>query len=982
MNKKLIASLLTLGLVLSPATASLNQSYATEGREDNPNAKTQERIDTIRYTAKDYEKYKNDNYYRLGDDKIKIELEKSIKEAIEYVDTGRVSLENLEKHSYKVFGLLNDLAASSKENQKNLKINIVTSRNLLANNADKSESEAYKKLSDKIDKAVEILKIDNLGRTSFEDLKKVNDELVASFLKARESFDDKADYSSVIDSEYDKLNSELENREDNDKTFENLLKERQSLIDKDEAFRITEAYTNADADKKEAYDKDFKELKDITDLEKSEENQKKLSELISNVKKVSQDIGGKDTSSNTDHQNSGDEKKLSVDKEIKELREYIFDMPNINAIISKDSFKNKALGEEYNKEIQKAMKLAMSEDSSIELKTYQDAVSKLKDLTDKIKAEDKNSTETEKSKLDILKEDLKKAEEFRSNPSFMDEPMEKQGKLNDAILSANELLKKEKITDEEAEKASKALNEALKIFTNFKDTSEAKAAIKGLLDKTVGINIERFYGEDQKEAKETYAHAKETASKLVDKKDAKLEELDKAYKDFKNSIDRLATFLTSRIQKILDEDKNFRDSEKYKALDEAAKKNNKQDPAIINYIDQIGKAQSLLKESEPDANKLDDIYKKLLNAKSEIKGDMSAGERKLTDAIIDGYAFMETEKYKNAAVSKNKNLKDAAENYKLLLETAETYEKSGNFESQEAKDLMDALVHARGLLEGKISEKEYLSNKYYHILKTLSKHKGYKEINQVSRKKLEGALKLYEESSDREAIFKALDEAMNDDAIKDFIKKIEEENNPSLTRDKLLEDLTTLINEDKKLKEGGFKYQKAQKALRDAYDLALKEANELIGENKNPTEEEVRAAYKKLLNAKNSLDGDKFSDFIQALAQRFKKDQLKIANPDDRKAIAAKINALSGEEMTMDDALKVEKELNELINKKVVTTTTTTLAPQAGAPTTTRPISTITNPGSSVRTGIKGVAKVAVVLVAALGIYKLISKKGDKNETN
>ena len=210
---------------------------------------------------------------------------------------------------------------------------------------------------------------------------------------------------------------------------------------------------------------------------------------------------------------------------------------------------------------------------------------------------------------------------------------------------------------------------------------------------------------------------------------------------------------------------------------------------------------------------------------------------------------------------------------------------------------------------------------------------------------------------------------MNDDAIKGFIKKIEEEKNPSLTRDKLLEDLTTLINEDKKLKEGGFKYQKAQKALRDAYDLALKEANELIGENKNPTEEEVRATYKKLLNAKNSLDGDKFSDFIQALAQRFKKDQLKIANPDDRKAIAAKINSLSGEEMTMDDAIKVEKELNELINKKVVTTTT-------------RPISTITNPGSSVRTGIEGVAKVAVVLVAALGIYKLISKKGDKNETN
>ncbi len=95
---------------------------------------------------------------------------------------------------------------------------------------------------------------------------------------------------------------------------------------------------------------------------------------------------------------------------------------------------------------------------------------------------------------------------------------------------------------------------------------------------------------------------------------------------------------------------------------------------------------------------------------------------------------------------------------------------------------------------------------------------------------------------------------------------------------------------------------------------------------------------------------------------------------------ADKINALSGENMTMDDALRVEKELDALINPQVATTTT--LTPQGGVVTNTRPVSTVTNPGSTVKTGINGIAKVAAVLVVAAIILIFTRKKGDKNETN
>lgn len=961
---------MTLGLVLSPvAGAVADEPEKVElSAEESKETNKEKLLAVINAYVEDFENTKKSEEFRLASTEKQEEIKKVMKEAANYVSKAEPSQIELETIVGKIETANKNLAANAKANLYGFKAGIIKLDTLLKNHEDKKDSEEYKKVQTAITDATLKLRDDQLSKTTGDDLVISTKGLEEIFKTYKDSLEDTKEY-----------NPNEEDIKKFEKDFENslgvLLDKRDKLLLSHEDFIKSDKYKAADEGKKEAYNKAYETLAGLEGKVNHEDLVKALDDIYKAKQNIDATSPGPKTASNS---KEIEEKTIEA---LNKLRKFVIESDDL----TKD-LKDLNLLKEYQAEIGKAKAYTRNHVNGIkrDLKTYEDLASKLSDLKARIeKAKGEQvDTPTEKSKLDILKEDLKKAEEFRSNPSFMDEPMDKQAKLNDSILSANELLKKEKITDEEAEKASKALNEALKTFTNFKDTSEAKAAIKGLLDKTVGIDIERFYGEDQKEAKETYTQAKETASKLVDKKDAKLEELDKAYKDFKNSIDRLATFLTSRIQKILDEDKNFRSSEKYKALDEAAKKNNKQDPAIINYIDQIGKAQALLKESEPDANKLDDIYKKLLNAKSEIKGDMSAGERKLTDAIIDGYAFMETEKYKNAAVSKNKNLKDAAENYKLLLETAETYKKSGNFESEETKDLMDLLEHSRGLLDGRISGKRYLSNKYYHTFKVYRKHKDYKTINQASRKRLEDAMRLYETSSDEDAVYSALDAVRLDSAIKAFKDKLEADNNPAKNRDDLLIKLRTIVeNSDKFIR--GDKYKNAPKELQADYDKALEEAKKII-ESDSPTEKEVKDAYDKLKEAENKVEIRSIIDRrLVVLAEKFKKDQLKIANPDDRKYIANKINALKENPYTtIEEVDAVENELNELINKKVVTTTTTTLAPQAGAPTTTRPISTITNPGSTVKTGIKGVAKVAVVLVAALGIYKLISKKGDKNETN
>ena len=988
MNKKIIASLLTLGLVISPVSGAMTESYATEqATEKSDVEKALIKIGIIKDYAKYYQTIKDSNEYRLADEKAKTQYDKAVADASAYAENTEVSLEDLDNHIKNIEDGLANLVSNAGANQKNLKINILVARKLLANNDTKKDLDEYKQVDEKIANAIEILKKDKIGNSDYDKLLKANNELAESYLKAKEKFEDKSIYQNPTDEELSKLDEELNKDGKISINFDKLLEDRQALIDNNESFKITEAYVNASPEKKEAYDKAFTDLNGISDLSESLENYNNISEKLRKLAQARYDIEGKDLGLNTIKvAPSVDDKAKEIEKEIQNLRAYINDIANVNKILNNDKFKDEDLKKAYNETFKKALDVVLGKENLKDLKEYQELSAKLKKLTEDIKGKKITADPakpTEKTKFDKLMDDLEKALKFELGSEFKAGSEEAQKKLKDAIKVANDLVEKGSslVTDKEAEDASKAIKEALAGFDNFTDLEKAKKALQALLDMTKAIKIDQIYDtNDQKEAKEAYQKARENAFKLANDKNASLEDMNKAYKEFLASINKLAEFLTGRLQKLVDDDINFRESEKYKA----AEKNSDKEEAINNYKKLIEDAQAELKKDGPDANVLNNLYKKLSNARDEINDKMSAQARKLSDAIVESNTFLESEKYKKAAISSDKTIKDAAENYKALIEAAKVLKKAGKLDSKEAKEILDAIKDARDFIEGKISEKKYLSNKYYYILKAVKDYKNgeeYKNLPQALRDKLDKALALYETSSDENAVFSALDAVWQEKEIQAIIKKIELEKNPNTTRDKLLEDLNTLINEDKKLKEGSFKYKKAQKVLRDAYDLALKEARDFIGKNENPSEEEVRAVYKKLLDAKNALDGDKFDELIHALAAKFKTEQMKIANPADRKAIAEKINALSGENMTMDDALRVEKELNALINQKIVATTQT-LVPQGQVPTTTRPVSTITNPGSIVKTGINGIGKVAVVLVAALGIFKLLSKKGDKNENN
>lgn len=902
MNRKIIASLLSLGLILSPISGSgVTLSHATEQAIQDNNIEYKNEIKGHLYY---YEQTKKSDEYRLASSESRKKLDNAVNNASEYISEDELKKEDLKAHILEIEKANKGLVNSKEENIKNLKNNIIKGEKLLANNESKKDSDQYKNLSKQIEVSSENLKNKVDGDTLIGNTVK----LAELFGQAKDSFEDKNVYDEISKEDLENLKVEENGKEESkagedSKKIENLKNDIKILVDGHSDFMGSEKFKTAEEDSRKRYTDAREAFDNLGNIEISEENYDKILLPLTKIAETRLAIKGekldlkavkyKDEESTSDKEEnpaSDSEKIIQTLKNIGSLIE------NLN----KTKISDNRLNKKYNNLQGRALALQTDHANGL----------------------------------------VRNLEEYK--------------KVETELKALKEEIEKSKKREEEI----------------FKDTKAAKDAINKKLNDTSAINIKNIYGDDKKDARKAYEEARAKASDLVKKEDASLEDLNEAYGVLNKAIEDLAGFLHGRLKQVIDEDDEFRKSEDFKGAKEEARE---------NYDKLLEKAKEENKKSEAYANELDILYKKLLNSKDEIKGGLSSDKRKLADIIDEAKYFINTEAYQKSAVSSDKWRKDAAENYKKLLTLAENLKNQEEPDTKLVEEVLDAMTHAKDFMEAGISETKYKNNYYYYLLKAIEAHEDYKDLGQTSKQRLTDAIKMYTDGEeDDEKILAAFEEALNDSAIKKIKEKIEKDKNPNEIRDKLLEDLTELIDQDKNLRESGFKYQKAQKSLRDAYDLAFKEAKELL-ENTKSSEEEVRAAYKKLLNAKNNLDGDKFSELRDELAARFKKDQAKIAKVEDREAIAEKINALQKSEATMDDALKVEKELEDLINKPK-TATSTTLTPQGGETTTTRPVSTITNPGSSVKTGINGIAKVAAVLAVAAIILIFMRKKGEENE--
>lgn len=1005
MNKKIIVSLLSLGLIIGVNNPTyIEKSYATE----ETNLEIKEKVDVIKSYIEDYEQVIGSIPYKLASEKAQNAYKEAIDGAKSYLDSKNITAKVLKVHEKNLFENLNKLSEDAGNNLKNLKSSIIISERLVENNKDTNieDPSIFVEFRDDLAKAMEILKEENLEKTSGQDLIKLNDKLEANFKAVKEKLGDDKDYQAPTEDDLAALDIRInpEGYRDSFYTavidFKDVLDDMNELLSTDKDFKAQEAYKNAKDGLKEAYDKAFKALsaidKDKDKLENSNEDYNKVLEATKALAKARLDIDGKSLNLKTvKYQDSKESDLTDLDKALAKLKEYVDAKPIIDSLLEKDVFKEESkLKEKYGQEIEKA-KVLLAKKEKKEKVSFDEAkilAEDLKKTTDEII---QKSPKPEDSRTTALESAIKEAEKFKESLTYKQTSDEDSKKAFDkALESAKDLLEKEKkdkasVTDQEIKKAYDDIlfaKEAIdKKDSNFTSIDQAISELKKLVDGKEDLRASQKFVNAEKQSQEAYNEALRDAEYLLDRKAAgeekTLDEITKAYNKLKDAIKKLDYTSIDRLKELVADDDNFRAQKAYKDIESDSSKAE----IIENYKKLISQAKEELGKDKPSKAELARISKSLEDSRKEIEGKISTLERKLNNELYIAEVFVETNYYLDAKkADADPNKKAAAEEYDKLIARAKALKMGAKFDSAEAAEILDSIVNTRDFLSGKISLERYQINKFYKLLSMIKENKDYKDINQATKQRLEEALKLAKDSidhpDDKDKQAKALaslKEVMNDPAIANFINKMAEDKNPLEERDKILAELNQLIEADKKLKEGSFKYQKARKIHRDAYDKALEAAKKLIKDT-NPNTEDLKKTRDDLKKAIENLDGDKFEDSIKALAQEFKDKQMKIA-ADKRQAIADKINGLNQPGKTMDDYDLVKKELEDLINAKVVVSTTT-VRQNPDTNTVTRQVSTVTSPGHAVKTGIRGMAKVAGVLVVAGGIYIGLKKSGEKNK--
>ncbi len=269
-------------------------------------------------------------------------------------------------------------------------------------------------------------------------------------------------------------------------------------------------------------------------------------------------------------------------------------------------------------------------------------------------------------------------------------------------------------------------------------------------------------------------------------------------------------------------------------------------------------------------------------------------------------------------------------------------------------------------------------------------HADFKKLDENTKDTLDNALKQAKEAVDSK------DEAKVKQAIADLKKALDNEKIKAIIDDLGItarEELEKYIKGDEALRKT-VAFTKAQKSLRDNYIKAIDEAKELLKDSK-ASKDQFEKARANIEAAVKALDGNEFDAKLKALKEEFAENGAKIPDAAKRAEIESKIKALEAADATMDDLITVETELRNALkltgsSTPVTPTTTpgTTVTPVTTPTTTTTPVTTTStvpatvNPGSIVRTGIKSLIGVVVLLAVAVAAYFAVTSKDKKNKAN
>lgn len=253
--------------------------------------------------------------------------------------------------------------------------------------------------------------------------------------------------------------------------------------------------------------------------------------------------------------------------------------------------------------------------------------------------------------------------------------------------------------------------------------------------------------------------------------------------------------------------------------------------------------------------------------------------------------------------------------------------------------------------------------------------KDIKDLKEVLNKALKDNKNLGLDLKAEEAIYNKKDAKYEEvqNAIESLNKKVESHNAKVEEKNRLanMSSLKKIIDEKENTKKS-YIYKKADKDLKEKFDASLENVESTYKKLKN--EEEVNNVVE-IINAYNAaynnLNGNKFLDEHNKLIDYFEKNKDKLSEEDQEK-FAKLINELPDkEESNLESIKKLKEDLDKALKTDPTSASLKKVQRKIAVPKTK-------SNRSFVRTGVKSVGIVLVVLIISALAYFFASKKGKK----
>lgn len=768
----------------------------------------------------------------------------------------------------------------------------------------------------------------------------------------------------------------------------------QKLVDESKNIIKEDKYTKASTENKKKYDEAINNAKEI--LKNTNPTADQLKEAYSKVKEAKDNLKAENT----------------LPDDIKAELETLETFVNNKDLVKEDSsYKNASEDKKkaYDQAITKAQELITASKDQSKTPSLDEA----KILVFEILRALEDLGYNKATYPDNLQEIIDEAEKFKQHPSYRlkilstDEADKKLvSNYNKLIDQAKQLMSTSNPTEASKKAFINRINDVKKAIVG--EISVAELNLRAIIANDNQFTNESEYltaansnDKDLKQLSEDYKKYIEEAKSLVDSPDKTEDKIKTLLNKLETTIDQIKkeTVKPNSIEGIKALLKDAEKAKNHKDYSKVAQQRRE------NLEKAIEEAQKILEKANHSEKEIKDAYsaldaalrpddiQKLINPNKE----KDLADLSLEELIDLAKKVIDHPDYKDVGISQGKNLAEAiraSENAKNSKDENEKKDAKENLvaalRQNEINPIVKKILTNTPNVSGELKAKEDL-RKLIALAEKVMAHKDYEKLDKDAKDNLTRALSEAKEAiktdNEKDITVKSvvLERVLKNKAFEDIIKDINK--TASIATPK--EIIEKISNEDNNFRKSD-KYSKAQKSLREAYDKALEDAKKVLADS-NAKEDDLKKASEALVKAVNNLDGDKYQEKLKALKAKYEKNKKSIS-PDNQKTIEEYFKKLEeNKDATMDDLILAEKSLDQAIPKVTgtstpVTTTRTTTTTVPTTTTTTTPVTTTSkvpatvSPGSVVRTGINSVAKVAVVLLVALGVYTGLSKKDGKNK--